>query len=274
MSQSGMIMPICKDTEGNQLSVAVTRYAPVLLSAGVALLVSLWYQFGCQEVRNTFFSDSRHYLETCRQLVSLVHRTPGVAAVAGSSFSDYLMLDGPILPLLPSLCFAALGKIPTQTDWQPFVFIGCLLHAASAALVCALMWRLSLSRLWALVAGLVWATYPPAIIVSGRFLTEMPAVFYLLAMTWSASRLMEQVAAQSQAGWLNACELGVWNGIVLLLKPVLSPAWLAVDAVALAFSRGWKVRLVVLTAVIAGLALVVVPWMISTITSHSTATSS
>ena len=77
MSQSGMIMPICKDTEGNQLSVAVTRYAPVLLSAGVALLVSLWYQFGCQEVRNTFFSDSRHYLETCRQLVSLVHRTPG-----------------------------------------------------------------------------------------------------------------------------------------------------------------------------------------------------
>ena len=101
------------------------------------------------------------------------------------------MLDVPVLPLMPAIFFALVNKIPTQLNWQPFVVLETFLQALSAVFVCLLMQKLTNSRKWALCGGLAWGLYPAAIVASGRYLTEIPTVFFLLGLTWSASRLLE-----------------------------------------------------------------------------------
>jgi hypothetical protein len=250
-----------------RLPAGLNAFAGPLFVAALALCFSLWHHFAAQEARSTFFGDSRHYLETCRQLVILARAgmtglPEGAGSIAFDSarFSDYLMLDGPILPLIPAVFFALIGKIPAATDWQPFVMIGCSFQALTAALVYVLTYRLTRSRIWALLAGVSWGVYPAAIVASGRYLNEVPAACFLAGLTWSASRLLEKLDAGSKYYPGNGVELGVWNGVILLLKPALFPGCLLVDAIGLAFCRAWAVRAAVAAWLLAGLSCLIIPW--------------
>ncbi len=259
------------------LSAAGRLWAP-LLTFAICLLVALLHHFMALEPRSTFFADSRSYLETCRKLViAITASTSGSASLdsqgAGfvASLARDLMHDGPVLPLMPAVFFAMIGKSPTPLDWPLFVVFGSCLHAASASLVCLLMQRLTNSQSWSLVAGLTWALYPAAIIASGRYLSEGPTALFLLAMLWSASKLLEIPSNRKIAFIATAVALGVFNGLVMLLKPALLPAWLGVSALAFAFLRGWKLKGMASAAMVSGLAIVIAPWVLTSKTLTGTA---
>src|SRR5947207_1637414 len=99
-------------------------FGPPLLVFFVTMAAGMWQQFVSGQQCSTFFGDSRHYLESCRQLVSLF-QLPGMHLTREAIASlDYcLMTDGPILPLIPAGFFLALNKVPTPLDWQVFVMI-------------------------------------------------------------------------------------------------------------------------------------------------------
>ncbi|GEM_PF-2759131 len=246
-----------------------------LIAGAIAFGLAMLAQLLGQEPRAIFFGDSRHYLESCRQLVVLIRTAcSGLAAgggpplSVGGSFADYLMADGPILPLMPAAYFALIGKLPTPLDWPVFAVLQSFLHGLGAMLLCVLMQKVTQSRKWALVAGLAWAAYPAAIVGSSRFLTETPTVLFLLAMVWFASRLGDNCdparpwgrgrLARIAAG--KGIVLGAWDGIILLFKPALMPAFVAVNALALGYPPGWRARALVVATVLCGGIAVILPW--------------
>lgn len=248
----------------NRPEVMHIRLIAPLLTFAIALSAALYHNFLEQSARSTFFGDSGHYLETCRQLTLQVQQLL-TALSSGTlsnvhltkAFADSLLYDGPILPTLPTIFFVITRKIPTALNWQPFVILGCILNAFSASFVCLIVQKLSNSWKSAFIAGLVWATYPAAIIAAGRYLTEVPVVFCLLALSWSAARLVENDSARLSL--FKSIELGIWTGLLFLLRPALIPAILAINVLSFALIRGWNNRLRTGSLAIAGFCVVIIP---------------
>lgn len=260
----------CKE---DQISAAgAGRWQWPLLLPLATFVLTLCFSFGqhfwLPEQRVTFFSDSAHYLESCRNVVQLF-----LAASAGHAFAELngklcenLLLDGPVLPLLSSAYFLALKHVPSAVDWQPFVIVESLCHATAAALVSLLAQRLCPNRLWSGLAGLAWGLYPAALVATGRFLTEIPAVTILLLLTWQAAKTVEQKGRSSGQSLLT----GIFTGLLLLVKPALSPAGLAVDLLALASTPGYLCKFLVAAFMFCGLLLPVGAWGIYTKVSTNT----
>lgn len=264
-------IPVGTDSIDRWQAKARLRNAlPSAIAFLVALTLALWQHFGGFEPHNVFFSDSRHYLESCQQLVSLfqsitggLKSSPGVHPQLTNSLAENMMLDGPLMPLLPALYFALIGKSPTPLDWQPFVILSCMVHALSAALVCALAKQLTGSKRWALLAGVCWASYPSALIATGRYLTEVPATLLLLFTVSSGAGLVGRTSKGKLSGAGNSLMLGILNGAILLFKPVLVPCSLAATAFVLLFEKGWKAKAVMSVSILFGLAMLLTPWALS-----------
>jgi hypothetical protein len=228
-----------------------------------AVGASLWQELSGQHACITFLGDSRHYLETCRQLTSaMLSCMHGSHVAGGSAAASSLLLDGPILPLVPAVMFAILNRLPATTDWQYFVAVGAVWHGASALLVTLLSARL-LSRKWACAAGLCWAFYPAALSASGRFLTEGLTSLILLMLLWCATRTAVTCSQLWRAAkWSFAA--GICCGVLLLLKPVLVGASALLTLVLCANLRGWKARIITLSMLAVGAAVVAAPWALFT----------
>lgn len=234
----------------------------------VALLASLLNNFYGQESKTVLIFDSRHYLETARLMVvwwqESVAKGDLLSALTNLShsqpwFAEYLILDGPVLPAMAAIVFTVLGKVPQQTDWRILVAVFSVLQAASALMVGVLMQRWVKSAKWGLLAGLSWALYPAAIVASGRFLTEMPAVTLLLFGVLSLDVLVKKVSQNYKYAFLN----GVSNGLLFLLKPVLLPMWGMAYLLAW-LSCNWKKRIVMVSMLLCGLGVILLPWLLTT----------
>lgn len=277
------------------------------LSFVTATAIACYQNFFVLHTRATFYGDSRHYLETCGQLVAALRSNFGEALTAtgtstGTSLASNLMLDGPIITLPAAAFFAILGKIPTPLDWQWFTAAGCLTHGVNALLTCLLARSLTNSKSWALLAGLAWALYPAAIVASERYLTEIPATTLLLALVLASSKLVatdgcngsnngvkdeifeakddsrgpssrlgsnSSRRADSQFASLPgtvslALLAGILSGLLLLLKPALLPAAVAIYGLLVVCVRTWNRRAVSTLCIVAGIAVVLLPWALST----------
>lgn len=232
-------------------------------SFAVSLGVCLWQNLLVNTHITVLDLDSGHYLESCRQLVILwqhfLSGMPGNQLLGKSDpwFSEFLMLDGPVLPLLAAFPFAIMDKLPVQAEWRTFVVLGAIWQACASVLVCVLTMRLTGKSSWGLVAGLCWGLYPAAIVASGHFLTETPTTVLLLAVTFFLSQMIDQAWLKSLTSGVFA---GIGNGLLILLKPVLIPCLAIVTLVAGLSSAGTSRRLWCLTSVLVGLVLTVCPW--------------
>jgi hypothetical protein len=239
---------------------------PALICFLVALSVALWHNFTSAGSRCVFFADSQHYLESCQQLATffraLMEGFPAGSHLDMEKVSGYLMLDGPVLPLVPGVIFALIHKAPSAVTWEPFVVFECLLHAGSAAVVCMLADGLLRSRRWSLLAGVSWGLFPAAIVACGRFLTEIPTALLLLLVIWSASSIFQNRISQSLPLFRRGLVVGLWDGILLLAKPALLPACLLVNALLLPFLNGRKARMLAVLSICAGICLTLIPWAI------------
>lgn len=237
----------------------------------IATAVAAYQNFLTLHTRATLFGDSRHYLETCCQLVaSLRGAMEGVVTASGASnatsLASHLMLDGPVITVPPAILFAIIGKVPTPLDWPWFTATGCLLHGINAMLTCLVARRLTNSRAWALVAGLGWALYPAAIASSERYLTEIPATTLLLAIVLIGSRMIATDPGPTRLLSTAApgLVLGLLNALLLLLKPALLPAAAGVDLLVAIWMRRSNHRVLSAITVVLGLLIVLLPWGIYT----------
>lgn len=237
----------------------------------VALLVALFNNLFSPESKIVLIFDSRHYLESARLMVlwwqESLSKGDMFAALKNvistqKWFAEYLILDGPVLPTFAAIVFAALGKVPQPTDWRVLISMLSVMQGISALFVCLLGRRWLRSNLWGLSAGLAWAFYPAAIVASSRFLTETPAVTLLLAGIFLLDTFIRQ-SAKSKTYLVSAFCLGLVDGLLLLLKPVLVPIWGLAHLIGW-FACNWKKRIVLPAFVLAGIVAVFIPWLATT----------
>lgn len=177
----------------------------------------------------TLVFDSGHYMGTVQLLCQTIQAQFGGTPLPVSDshkLNDYLLLDGPLVPLVGTFVFTLLGKIPQASDWRIFIYIETFFQALATASITSLAFNLGngkQAKYLALGTGLAWALYPAAILSTNSFLGELPATALLLL----AMRLMVQTlklkasAITSTKANILALISGLLLTVVFMSKPAL-----------------------------------------------------
>ncbi len=225
-------------TAGEQMKDATRRYGhlsprDLLIVFLVILLANLAHHFLFQHVNATFAFDGKHYLDSCamlaRALIATIHgdMTTGIGILRGDEFSQSILFDGPMVVVLPALVFAAFQHVPVYADWRWLVTFYSLVQSITACVVSILAMKLTRDSRWAVSSGLLFGLYPPSLVNSGRFLSEVPTALYVAAFVLSISLIARSKKARIAAGF--------FGGLVALAKPALVPATILATMIA-----GWQ----------------------------------
>lgn len=207
--------------------------------------------------------DSGHYMETCRQLVLFLHGLVGSTTSCDlNKLIEYIMLDGPVLPIIASFTFLCFGQMPGANDWWLFAGLQCALQGVAAALVAMLAHELVGSKRWSLVAGLFWGLYPAAILATRTLMSETTTIVLLLLQVYLLCRLITGNQSGKQIG--SAISAGFVGGLILLTKPALFASCAVVDLLGVFNLQGQRKRILALFALGVGALLALAPWMIFT----------
>jgi hypothetical protein len=222
------------------------------------------------------------------------------ANAAGLQFAEsqklnaYLLLDGPLLPLVGTLVFTLLGKIPQVSDWRTFIYIEIFFQAIATASLTSLAFNLSASKhakYVALATGLAWALYPPAILSTNSFLGELPATALMLLAMCLLAQTIKLNAKTNGANASNSSNIlaligGMLLTVVFMSKPalvvslgLLALLWIATLFGPIFLQRGSqtannqqtkqksKSTIIMLLSFCLGAATALTPWLLFT---HST----
>ncbi len=235
----------------------------------------------------TLVFDSGHYMGTVQLLCQAIQAyTSGLPFAESQKLNAFLLLDGPLVPLVGAFVFTILGKIPQAADWCTFVYIEIFFQAVATASLTSLAFNISASRhakYLALGTGLAWALYPAAILSTDSFLGELPATaLMLLAMRLMAQTIKLKTKAHC-AITTNILSLivGLLLTIVFMSKPalVVSLGLLALLWIATLFgpflsqsdnqqtNQKSKSTIIMLLSFCLGAATALTPWLLFT---HST----
>ncbi len=178
----------------------------------------------------------------------------------GQQVAQAISIDGPLLPALGAMALI-LGKVLNASASATAVVIctQILLHGFNTYLVVLLARALLGGGYTVILAGLLWALYPPALVAAGMFLTEPLAATLMLAITYLACRARNLLGpgAELRKAPGTLCSLGFLVGLVLLHKVALFPA--SALAIALMFLPDRK-RFKIAGVIALGLICVVVGW--------------
>lgn len=246
----------------------------------------------------TLVFDSGHYMGTVQLLCQAIQtNTAALPFTESQKLNAFLLLDGPLVPLVGAFVFTILGKIPQAADWCTFVYIEIFFQAVATASLTSLAFNISASRhakYLALGTGLAWALYPAAILSTDSFLGELPAtaimlsVMCLLAQTIKLNAKTNGANASNSFNSSNILALigGMLLTVVFMSKPalVVSLGFLALLWIATLFGpiflqRGSqtadnqqtkqksKSTIIMLLSFCLGAATALTPWLLFT---HST----
>ncbi|MDQ5937574.1 MAG: hypothetical protein QG574_4933, partial [Cyanobacteriota bacterium erpe_2018_sw_21hr_WHONDRS-SW48-000092_B_bin.40] len=205
-----------------------TEVLIIALCAAVAVFACI-IQNALHPTGTTLVFDSGHYMGTVQLLCQAVQAQFGDTSFPSSDshkLNDYLLLDGPLIPLVGTFVFTLLGKIPQASDWRIFIYIEIFFQALATASITSLAFNLGnekQAKYLALGTGLAWALYPAAILSTNSFLGELPATALLLL----AIRLMVQTlklkaaAISSTKANILALVSGLLLALVFMSKPAL-----------------------------------------------------
>ncbi|MBU6455071.1 MAG: hypothetical protein KGS72_25090, partial [Cyanobacteria bacterium REEB67] len=192
------------------------------LSLGVQLL----HHFACDHPYVMFAFDGKHYLSTSQAMAGAFlllfkgNVTGFFATIGGAAFGKNLIWDGPIIPGIPALFFALLGRVPQESDWSYFAIYFSVLASLSAVLLAVTARLLTGSMRAALtcsiLAGLVFALYPTTLLATGVYRSEILGVTLMLAFLLALYKAPQNRAA--------AVAAGVLGGVFAMVKPVMIPA--------------------------------------------------
>jgi hypothetical protein len=200
--------------------------------------------------------------------------------------NDYLLLDGPLVPLVGTFVFTLLGKIPQASDWRTFIYIEIFFQALATASITSLAFNLGnekQAKYLALGTGLAWALYPAAILSTNSFLGELPATAIILLAMCLMVRTIKLKETGNSAIVSNILSLvvGLVIAVVFMTKPALVVSlgliallWIAVLLGPIMVqsdnqqaSENSKVKLAMLLSFGLGTAIALTPWLLFT---HST----
>ncbi len=207
--------------------------------------------------------DSGHYMETCRQLVLFLHG--GASSTTGFDLNklvEYVMLDGPVLPILAGGVLMVFNQMPGAGDWWLFALVQCALQGAAAVLVAALTYELVGSRRWSLAAGLTWGLYPAAILATRVLMSETLTVVLLLLEVYLLCRILTGTQTARQI----ACAIGsgIVSCLILLTKPALFASCVLVNLLAVSNLPGARRKVLTILTFALGIGLTLAPWLIFT----------
>lgn len=179
------------------------------------------------------------------------------------NLKEKLLLDGPVMPLIGDIAFWIMGAKPKLEAMQPVLALLVLFHALSSLCMFFLGRKLTQSHNFALLSGLLWATYPAAVFGTTKLLTEPVGVLFsllalVLCVTLSKQESFKRVCTTTFA-------LGIIMSLLLLLRPILAPAIVPVliGLIFLKKKSGMPVRTIisgVATSVFGGL-ITLAPWL-------------
>ena len=172
---------------------------------------------------------------------------------------DGMLLDGPILPLVGGLFFAAVGLKPQIQNIEAALVLQAILQALSALLVYKVTYDVSRKRTAALLGGFAWGLYPAALLGAGKFMTETLACCLVMALVLNVGRLGKKtnafaagaivcMIALTKAALTPACALAILFGFCALIKSGQSKSTLVKTFLATVF----------------GAAIIIAPWLMFT----------
>lgn len=176
---------------------------------------------------------------------------------------EKLLLDGPVLPLIGGIPFWMIGAKPKLEAMQPVLALLVLFHALSSILMFYLGKKLAASEKFGLISGLLWATYPAAIIGTTKLLTEPVGVLLSLLALFLCVRLGQEESRKRVC--LTTFALGIIMSLLVLLRPILAPAMvpLLLGLVFFKKKRGMASSTIIggITACIFGALFTLTPWL-------------
>jgi hypothetical protein len=208
--------------------------------------------------------DGRHYFESCQRMTALILAAAscksGAVAAAEQALRPWILLDGPILPLLFAPVFALSGGVPASSKWSLILIVQIALQAGCVVMISLLVHRLTRNTKAALAAGFAWAVYPAALIASGRLMTETLACFLLLSLPLLCDLSRKRVAIGVVSGLVAA--------VLILLKPAMIPSVVLTIAALVVLA---KERKLIAVGLLVGLIVGLSPWFVYTKMATGTA---
>lgn len=200
-----------------------------------------------------------------------IHEAIGHVQSAGLSalqpecikLKEKLLLDGPVLPLIGGIPFWIMGAKPKLEAMQPVLALLVLFHSLSSVLMFYLGKKLAASDKFGLISGLLWATYPAAIIGTTKLLTEPVGVLLSLLALFLSVRLGQEDSRKRVC--LTTFALGVIMSLLVLLRPILAPAMVPLLLWLVFFKkkRGMASSTIIsgITTCAIGILLTLIPWL-------------
>lgn len=203
----------------------MTRFYPLLVFV-VALMVGIVVGLSRRAIDCAYNFDSGLYMQSAIAIHEAVGKifSTGINALQPEciKLTEKLLLDGPVLPIIGGIPYWIMGAKPKLEAMQPVLALLVLFHSLSSTLMFYLGKKLTTSDKLGLASGLLWATYPAAIIGTTKLMPEPVGVlFSLVALTLSV-RLVKEDSVKTVC--FTTFALGLLLGLFLLLRPILAPA--------------------------------------------------
>ncbi len=212
-------------------SVGKEPKAPGIWSIGLlafltGLLPCLLHNMLFCESRIMLATDGKHFLNTVALLTEYLKQYVGTPEAAqflsNSQMPAHVMFDGPIMSLIYTPVFLVVNHLPGPRDWMILACGQSIFHGLSTAALSLLAYRVTQNKSFAILAALLFGLYPPALVQSGHFMSELPVTTLILLMLLCLS-------AKSKTVW-QFLIAGVSATLVILSKPALIPAMLVATA--------------------------------------------
>ena len=218
-----------------------------IVAAALALRVA-WVLWATREP-TVFFLDPARYLGYAREIAAGHGMTEGLTG-------DPTAYYPPGYPWFLGIVTWASSPL-TDAPWLAAGLVQAVLGAATTVFVAVVARRFA-GDLAALLAAGIYAIYPNLIFHTGVLLGETLYNFFFLAFL--ALLLGRPWTAERSYAWIAAC--GVLLGLAVMVRPI-SLAIIPVVAVAWLWARkDWGIALRWTGALVAAVALCVVPWTI------------
>lgn len=238
----------------------------------VALLVALQH-ISIHNPQPRVFLDAESFLRTSARIATLLV-APQSAHFNIADFREEIIYNGPGLPLFIATASALIGKLPS-VDHSFIIFIAqAVLHAFDAAFISILARELTRSPRLGIATGLAWAVYPEAISASCLIYPEPLSTFTVVLLVFCTYRFTraemrraektgdEHGSSRSSRIW--AIALGLCTGWLLLVRSALLPMVFSINLITYGLvARPGALRLRRAALVTAGVAIILIPWMVT-----------
>ena len=250
----------------------------------LVVVIGLIARFACniffQEHRVCHFGDAFYFLNTGNSLLALIqqsHSLPefisrliaqhqanleGINSMLSLSLADRLLIDGPVYPAHLALVEWVM-KINTQAPvFDSLCLPLSLFNSCVDVVSCLLIYRLgriAFDKTTGLIAGLIFALYPPAVINTQHCYSE-PYAYFILLFFLNACFDSSTEKRRSLFSWFL---VGLLAGLTMLVKPifVLIPPIVGAYFVFLALKEKRKLPFLQFIPLAVGLIVFLGPWL-------------